>query len=181
MSTEFLIPETDKELREANMVAVRAFVDSWSHKRNKDELTKSDDFCGGLYSTPNGMVPHFPKGNGAGKADIEDFDARMLKLYRDFYMYDAQIYQTVDPSLFLITCKGRGHVIAPQHGMPYYKMDFFHIVQIKNGELAVWKEYIDICDLFRQFGLKVPVISRPERKIDYLTKAGYDKDLEELK
>lgn len=180
MSTEFLTSETDKELREANMIVVRAFIEAWSHKRNKGELTISGDFCGGLYSTPNGMVPHFPKGDGTGKADMDDFGGRIYKLYRDVYFYDSQIYQTADPSLFLVTCKGRGHVIAPQHGMPYYKMDFFHIVQVKDGEMVVWKEYIDICDLLRQFGLKVPVVRRPKRKIDYLAKAGYDKDLEGL-
>ena len=180
MSTNYLIPKTDTELREANMAVVREYIDSWKHKRTNNEIVISDDYSGGLYSTPNGLTPHFPKGNGKGKADVDDFAGRMLKLYRDFYMHDMQIYQTADPSLFLCTCKGRGHVIAPQHGMPYYKMDFFHVIQVKNGEVTMWKEYIDICELFRQFGLKVPMIRRPERKIDYLTEAGYKKDLEEF-
>lgn len=164
MNTAGLIPETDRELREANMELVRKYVEMLGWEKTERYPLYSDDHRGGLYSTITGIPPVF---TGGKEAKVE-FDNRITLLYPDWAHSDLEIYQTEDPSVFLATGKGFGYVVAPKYDYPYYENFFIHYFKCENGKITDYQENMNPCVMFNYFKVPVPVIKRPPRNRDYI-------------
>lgn len=166
MNTAVLIPETEKELREKNMATIREYLEKAGWEKVERHPLYDYDFGGGLY-TPAGPPPEFKR----DKESKIGFDIWITSLFPDWTHSDLVMYQTTDPSIFLATGKGYGYVVAPEHGYPYYDNFFIHYFEVRDGKLTLYHENMNPCVMYHYFNLDVPVIKRPPRKRDYITKA----------
>jgi len=158
------IPDTDLELRRANMALVQRYIElaGWD-RLHRDELY-SDDHSGGLYTLASGMPAKFE----TDKSAKNEFDKRITALYPDWTHSELVIYQTLDPSIYLATGRGFGYAVAPEHGTPYYENFFIHYFRIENGKIVEYHENMNPCVMLKAFQIDIPTIKRPQRERKYL-------------
>ena len=165
MSTAKLIPQGEKEIREKNMGAVRKYMDYAGFERTDRIAIYRDDFRGGCYTQLSGLDDDIFYGHDRSKAE---FDKYCVTWSPDWSHSDTEIYQTVDPTIYLTTCKGFGTYNNPVYGCPHYENYFYGTFIAIDGILKEYFEHYNTGDLVKQYyaidsSLKLPIFQKPER------------------
>lgn len=166
MSTAKLIPQSEKELREKNLALVRRYMDYMGLERTSRSELYTDDYIGGLYTKPDGNVDTNPT---PGKEHKRKFDAFNTKYFPDWSHSDNVIYQTIDPNLYITTCKGFGFKIQPEEGDMFYENFFIGTFIVEGDLLKSYYEYMNPMVLRKAMGKPMPKIKRPARTYHFDT------------
>lgn len=161
-----LIPQEERKLREKNMSIVRRYMDYAGFERADRKDIYRKDFRGGCYTKPDGSDDDVHYGHDGSKAE---FDKYCVKGFPDWSHFDTEIYQTIDPNIYLTTCKGFGAYNNPVYGYPYYENYFYGLFIVIDGELKEYFEHYNASDQLKQLSnidssLKLAVFQKPQRE-----------------
>jgi phenazine biosynthesis protein len=160
MDTAMLIPQEENELRARNMAIVKKYIEYAGRERINRKEVYAEDVRGGLYTWDSGEI----KQPLEGIQQRSQFDEKNTEYYPDWSHNDIVIYQTIDPNVYVATCKGFGNYMNPIYGFPFYENFFFNTFIIENGRIKEYFEHMNACDMTRQFGLESPTLKRPKRE-----------------
>ena len=137
----------------------RAVVEDYLSRQGESRLTRyllfTEDGSAGLY-TGDTTAPIVSTGHEKLKAHGE----WSLRMFPDWVWFNVEISETQDPNRFWAECDGEGKILYPSYPPGHYRNHFIHSFELRDGRIAVQREFMNPFNQLRALGIDVPVINR---------------------
>lgn len=153
MSAGFSLSPEDEELRQKNLKTVEYYMTLRGPERRAKRAPLFAENAGFELTFTANCVPF-------GKTAMEWNTVGDSEMFPDWGFYNAQIYQTQNPSMFFVECDGRGKMILrdePESDR-IYENHYIISFEMEDGRIKRLREIHNPCCIMRARGIPIPEV-----------------------